>query len=78
MVHVDIFIDHKSLQYMFSIRNLNLRQKWWLELLKDHKLSVFYHMTMANIVIDTLNRMSIGSMGHVEDGKKELVNMFTD
>ena len=34
-VHVDVFTDHKSLQYVFTQKKLNLRQIWWLELLKD-------------------------------------------
>ncbi|WMV13622.1 hypothetical protein MTR67_007007 [Solanum verrucosum] len=34
-VHVDVFTDHKSLQYVFSQKDLNLRQRRWLELLKD-------------------------------------------
>ena len=34
-VHVDIYTDHKSLQYIFSQKDLNLRQRRWMELLKD-------------------------------------------
>ncbi|WMV54594.1 hypothetical protein MTR67_047979, partial [Solanum verrucosum] len=53
-VHVDVFIDHKSLQYVFSQKDLNLRQRRWLELLKDYDMSVLYHPGKANVVIDAL------------------------
>ena len=35
-VHVDVFTDHKSLQYAFTQKELNLRQRRWLEFLKDY------------------------------------------
>ncbi|KAH0720060.1 hypothetical protein KY284_005090 [Solanum tuberosum] len=72
-VHVDVFTDHKSLQYVFSLKDLNLCQRRWLELLRDYDMSVFYHPGKANVVADALNRLSMGSVTHVEDEKKELV-----
>ena len=42
-VHVDVFTNHKSLQYVFIQKELNLRQRRWLELLKDYDMSVLYH-----------------------------------
>ncbi|MCQ7850991.1 reverse transcriptase, partial [Salmonella enterica] len=39
-VHVDIFTDHKNLQYVFTQKDLNLRQRRWLEFLKDYDMSV--------------------------------------
>jgi hypothetical protein len=36
--HYDIFIDHKSLKYIFTQKELNLRQRRWLELIKDYAL----------------------------------------
>ncbi|WMV14937.1 hypothetical protein MTR67_008322, partial [Solanum verrucosum] len=56
-VHVDIFTDHKSLQYVFTQKELNLRQMRWLELLKDYDMSIFYHSGKANMVIDALSRL---------------------
>src|SRR5687767_14614162 len=73
-VHVDIFSDHKSLQYVFTQKDLNLRQRRWLELLKDYDMSVMYHPGKANVVVDALSRLSMGSISHVEENKKELVN----
>ena len=39
-VHVDVFNDHKSLQYVFTQKDLNLRQRIWLELLKYYDIIV--------------------------------------
>ena len=71
-VHVDVFTDHKSLQYVFTQRELNLRQRRWLELLKDYDMSVLYHSGKATVVADALSRVSMGSVSHVVEGKKEL------
>ena len=54
--HVDVFTDHKSLQYLFTQKELNLRQIRWLELLKDYDMSVLYHLDKANVVVDALSR----------------------
>ncbi|WMV55015.1 hypothetical protein MTR67_048400, partial [Solanum verrucosum] len=51
-VHVDVFTDHKSLQYVFTQKDLNLRQRRWLEFLKDYDMSVHYHPGKANVVVD--------------------------
>ena len=69
---MDVFTDHKSLQYVFTQRELNLRQRRWLELLKDYDMNVHYHLGKANVVADALSRMSMGSTSEVED-EKELV-----
>ncbi|WMV28718.1 hypothetical protein MTR67_022103, partial [Solanum verrucosum] len=54
-VHIDVFTDHKSLQYVFTQKNLNLRQRRWLELLKDYDMSVLYHPVKANVVANALS-----------------------
>src|SRR5688572_1241028 len=71
-VHVDVFTDHKSLQYVFTQKELNLRQRRWLELLKDYDMSILYHPGKANVVVDALSRLSMGSTAHIEEDKKEL------
>ena len=52
----DIFTDHKSLKYIFTQSDLNLRQRRWLELIKDYDLDVHYHPGKANVVADALSR----------------------
>ncbi|WMV34231.1 hypothetical protein MTR67_027616, partial [Solanum verrucosum] len=59
-VHVDVLTDHKSLQYVFTKKELNLRQMRWLELLKDYDMSILYHPGKANVVVDSLNKLSMG------------------
>lgn len=71
-VHIDLFTDHKSLQYVFTQKELNLRQRRWLELLKDYDMSILYHPGKANVVADAFSRLSMGSTTHVEEDKKEL------
>jgi hypothetical protein len=55
---VHIFTDHKSLRYIFTQPELNLRQRRWLELIKDYNLEVHYHLGKANVVADALSQKS--------------------
>ncbi|GJT62324.1 putative nucleotidyltransferase, ribonuclease H [Tanacetum coccineum] len=54
----DIFTDHKSLKYIFTQRELNMRQRRWLELLKDYDTNIQYHPGKANVVADALSQKS--------------------
>jgi hypothetical protein len=51
-----IFTDHKGLKYIFTQSDLNMRQRRWLELIKDYDLEVHYHPRKANVVADALSR----------------------
>jgi hypothetical protein len=51
-----IYTDHKSLKYIFTQSELNMRQKRWLELIKDYELEIHYHPGKANMVADALSR----------------------
>ena len=52
----EVYTDHKSLKYIFSQKELNLRQRRWLELLKDYTMEIKYHLRKANVVADALSR----------------------
>jgi hypothetical protein len=52
----NMFIDHKSLKYIFTQSELNMRQRRCLELIKDYDLEVHYHPGKANVVTDALSR----------------------
>jgi hypothetical protein len=54
----EIYSDHKSLKYIFTQPDLNLRQQRWLELIKDYDLGINYHPDKANVVADALSRRS--------------------
>jgi hypothetical protein len=51
----DIYTDHKSLKYFFTQEDLNMRQRHWLELIKDYDLEIHYHPGKANVVADALS-----------------------
>ncbi|WVZ52937.1 hypothetical protein U9M48_003936 [Paspalum notatum var. saurae] len=51
----NIYTDHKSLKYIFTQPELNMRQQRWLELIKDYDLEIHYHPGKANVVADALS-----------------------
>ncbi|WVZ53080.1 hypothetical protein U9M48_004066 [Paspalum notatum var. saurae] len=52
----NIYTDHKSLKYIFTQPEINMRQRRWLELIKDYDLEIHYHPSKANVVADALSR----------------------
>ena len=59
-----IFTDHKSLQYLFTQKELNMRQRRWIELIKDYECTIEYHHGMVNVVADALSRRPMSSLSH--------------
>ncbi|GJW06254.1 putative reverse transcriptase domain-containing protein [Tanacetum coccineum] len=51
-----VFTDHKSLQHILDQKELNMRQRWWLELLSDYDCEIRYHPRKANVVADALSQ----------------------
>ena len=58
----EIYTYHKSLKYLFSQKELHMRHRRWIELLKDYGCSILYHPGNADVVVDSLSRKSYGSM----------------
>ena len=54
----DIYTDHKSLKYFFTQNELNMRQRIWLELIKDYDLEIHFNPRKANVMADALSRKS--------------------
>ena len=59
-VKCTIYTDHKSLNYLMDQQNLNMRQRRWLDVLKDYDSEILYHPGKANVVVDTLSRYQVG------------------
>ncbi|KAL9363709.1 hypothetical protein Peur_041582 [Populus x canadensis] len=65
-----IFTDHKSLKYLMSQKELNMRQRRWIELIKDYDCTIEYHPGKANVVADALSRKNKASLGSLTVGKE--------
>ncbi|KAJ4701059.1 Retrotransposon protein, putative, Ty3-gypsy subclass [Melia azedarach] len=61
----EIYTDHKSLKYLFTQKELNLRQRRWIELIKDYDCTIDYQPGKANVVADALSRKSFSSIAHM-------------
>ena len=57
-----IYTDHKSLKYLLTQRELNLRQRRWLELFKDYDCVVDYHPGKANVVTYALSKKAMSAL----------------
>jgi hypothetical protein len=53
---IEIHTDHQSIKYLFSQKELNFRQRRWMELLKDYDCTIVDHPGKANVVADALSR----------------------
>jgi hypothetical protein len=72
----ELYTDHKSLKYIITQSNLNLRQRRWLELINDYDLGINYHPGKANVVADALSRRSHVSQLVVDSMPFELCEEF--
>ena len=70
-VHVDVFTDHKSPICVYP-KVLNLWQRRWLQFYKEYDMSVFDHSSKTNVEADALSRMTMGSLSHIDEAKKDL------
>ncbi|KAK8504636.1 hypothetical protein V6N11_013782 [Hibiscus sabdariffa] len=69
-----MFMDHKSLKYLFTQKDLNLRQQRWMELLKDYDLVIDYHPGKANVVADDLIRKSNFELQKIDPELQKISN----
>jgi hypothetical protein len=72
----ELYMNYKSLKYIFTQLDLNLRQRRWLELIKDYDLRINYHPRKANIIADTLSRRSHANHLVVKSILSELCDEF--
>jgi hypothetical protein len=71
-----IYTDHKSLKYIFTQKDPNLRQRHWLERIKDFDLEIHYRPGKANLVADALSREGHVNMATVFQFPEDLVKEF--
>ena len=57
-----MYSDHKSLKYIFTQKDLNLRQRRWVGYLEDYDSTLNYHQRKANVMADALSRKSRGEL----------------
>ena len=60
-----MYSNHKSLKYIFTQRDLNMRQRRWIEFLEDYDFTLHYHPGKANVVADAFNRKSRGVLASI-------------
>jgi hypothetical protein len=72
----ELYTEYKSLKYIFTQSNLNLRQRIWLELIKDYDLGINYHPRKANVLANALSRRSHVSPLVVDSMPFELCEEF--
>ena len=61
----EVYSDNKSLKYIFTQRDLNMRQRRWMEFLEDYDFTLHYHPGKANVVADALSRKSRGALASI-------------
>ena len=61
----EVFSNHKSLKYIFTQRDLNMRQSRWMEYLEDYDFTLNCHPSKANVVADALSRKSRGVLASI-------------
>ncbi|XP_077248532.1 uncharacterized protein LOC143888109 [Tasmannia lanceolata] len=77
-VKFEVFTDHKSLKYLFDQKELNMRQRRWVEFLKDYDFTLSYHPGKANVVADALSRQEHPMMACLMMEEWELLERFRD
>ena len=68
-----VFSDHKSLKYIFTQRDLNMRQHRWMEYLEDYDFTLHYHHSKENVVADALSRKSLGVLSSVASREWQMI-----
>ncbi|GJY32903.1 putative reverse transcriptase domain-containing protein [Tanacetum coccineum] len=74
-----IYTDHKSLQHIFSQKELNMRQRRWIELFSDYDYEIRYHPGKANVVADALTQKeAVDEFAVLQKGLDEMIEQRSD
>ena len=71
----EVFSNHKSLKNCFTQRDLNMRQRRWMEFLEDYDFTLHYHPGKANVVADALSRKSRGVLASVASREWQMLEI---
>ena len=72
-----VLSENKSIKYLFNQEELNMRQRRWMEFLKDYDFELLYHSGKANVVADALSRKTVHT-AHIMIKKVQLPEKFRD
>ena len=61
----EVFSNHKSLKYIFTQRDFNMRQRRWMEYLEDYDFTLHYHPSKENVLADALSQKSMEVLASV-------------
>ena len=69
----EVYSDHKSLKYIFTQRDINMRQRRWMEFLEDYDFTLHYHPGKANVMADALSRKSRGALSSIASREWQMI-----
>ena len=67
--------NHKSLKYIFTQQDLNMRQRRWMEYIEDYDFTLHYHPGKANVVVDALSWKSQGVLASVASWEWQILEI---
>ena len=70
-----MYSDYKSLKYIFTKRDLNMRQHRWMEFLGDYDFTLHYHPGKANVVADALSRKSREALANIASREWRMIEI---
>ncbi|KAJ9556410.1 hypothetical protein OSB04_011024 [Centaurea solstitialis] len=77
-VKCTIYTDHRNLRHFFDQPNLNMRQRRWLDVVKDYDCEILYHPGKANVVADALSRKTAHTSLRISHLKMAVTTSFLD
>ena len=69
----EVFSDHKSLKYIFTQRDLNMRQCRWMKYMEDYNFALHYHKSKENVVANALSRKSLGVLASIASQEWQMI-----